>query len=174
MIDVANMLHRICPSIVHGEHRLRKPLRKSPSFDPAHERRLGNLVECFTHSIISQIEQRRLSIPTLMMMILIIREGLTGWCSRPAPIAIILFAPRREIRIGWSSLLSFIAQASFQMINLPLHVSGILLLRNMAFTTSLASTSMGSMYTSLPIPLPFKITEVILTLRPHRFCLVWT
>ena len=60
------------------------------------------------------------------------------------------------------------------MINLPLHVSSILLLRNMAFTTSLASTSMCSTYISLSVPLPFKITEVILTLRPHRFCLMWT
>ena len=84
------------------------------------------------------------------------------------------FTPKREFWVGWSSLPLFIVQASFQMINLPLHVSGVLLLRNMAFTTSLASTSMGSTYNSLLVPLPFKITEVILTLRPHRFCLMWT
>ena len=168
------MLHRICPSVVHGERGLRKPLRKSPSFDPACEKRLENLVECFTHSIISQADRRRLSIPVLMMIILIIQERLTGWSSWLASITVILFAPRREIRIGWSSLSSFMAQASFQMIDLLMHVSSILLLRNMAFTTRLASTSMGSMYTSLPVPLLFKITEVVLTLRRHRLCLVWT
>ena len=164
LIEVANMLHRVRPSVVHGECGLRKSLRKSPLFDPTRERRPRNIIECFTHSVVSQTNQRRFSIPMLMMIIPTIWEGLTGWSSRPAPIAIIFFASRREVWVGWSSLPSFMVQASFQMINLPLHVFGILLMRNMAFT----------MYTSLPVPLLFKITEVILTLRPLRFSLVWT
>ena len=66
------------------------------------------------------------------------------------------------------------AQAPLQLINLLLHVSGILLMRDVAFTPRLALTGMGSMYISLLIPSSFKITEVILTLRPPRLCHVWT
>jgi len=43
-----------------------------------------------------------------------------------------------------------------------------------ATTLRMAPTSMGSMHTPLSVPSLFKITEVILTLRLHRFCLVWT
>ena len=59
------------------------------------------------------------------------------------------------------------------MIDLQLHVSSILLMRDVAATPRLAPI-MGSVHTSLQVPFLFKITEVILTLRPHRFCLVWT
>ena len=66
------------------------------------------------------------------------------------------------------------AQASLKVINLFLHVSSILLIRVVAFTPRLTLTSVGSMHISLLVPFPFKIMEVILMLRPYRFCLVWT
>ena len=66
------------------------------------------------------------------------------------------------------------AQASLKVINLFLHVSSILLIRDVAFTPRLTLTSVGSMHISLLVPFPFKIIEVILMLRPHKLCLVWT
>ena len=65
-------------------------------------------------------------------------------------------------------------QASLQMINPPLHVSGILFLGDVAFTPSLTFASMGCMYTALLVSLLFKIAEVIWTPKPYRLYLVWT
>ena len=87
------------------------------------------------------------------------------------PIAAILFTIRREVRNGWSSLSSFMTQAPLQVINLPLHVSNILLMRDVAFTLRLTLTGVGRMHTSLLVLL-FKIMKVVLTLRPRRFCMV--
>ena len=66
------------------------------------------------------------------------------------------------------------AQAPLKVINLLLHVSGILFLRDMTFTLRLTLIDMGSMYTSLSVSPSLKFTEMILTLRPYGFCLVWT
>ena len=90
------------------------------------------------------------------------------------PIAAILLTIKREVRIEWSSLSPIMAQASPKAINLLLHVFGILLMRDVAFTPRLTHTGVGSMHTSLPVPFSFKIMKVILTLRPPRLCLVWT
>ena len=66
------------------------------------------------------------------------------------------------------------AQASLKVINLLLHVSNVLLMKDVAFTPRLTLTGVGSMHTSFSVPFLFKITEVNLTLRPYRLCLVWT
>ena len=56
-----------------------------------------------------------------------------------------------------------------QMINLQLHGSGILLMRDVAPTLRLALATIGCMHINLLIPSSLKIEEVILTLGPHRF-----
>ena len=53
LIKVAYMLHRVCSTIVDGESWLMEPSRKSCPFNLAREGQLGNLVQCFTHSVIS-------------------------------------------------------------------------------------------------------------------------
>ena len=174
LIEVTNVLHRVFPTIVHSECGLGEPLRKSPSLNPAHERWPGNLVKCFTYSIISQAYRGRIFVFTLMMIVLVIRERLARRSPWSTPIAAIPFTIRREVRIGWNSLSPFMAQASLQVINFLLHSFGIFLLGEMVTTPRMALTSMGSMYASLPISPLLKFTEVILTLRPHRFYLVWT
>ena len=60
------------------------------------------------------------------------------------------------------------------MINLLLHGFGIFLMREAAPNPRLALSSMSSMHTPLLVPSLFEITEVILMLRPQRFCLVLT
>ena len=84
----------------------------------------------------------------------------------------LIFTIRREVRMRWSLLSPFMAQAPLQVINLLLHVSGILLIRDVAFTPRLTLIGAGSMYTSLLVSPSLKFTEMILTLRPHGFCLV--
>ena len=174
LVEVADMLYRVCSTIVHGESRMHEPLRKSPSLNLARERWPGNLVECFTHGVVSQAYRRWIFVSALMMIVLIIWERLTRGSPRSTPITAIILTIRREVRVGWSSLSQFMVQASIKVINLLLHVFGVLFMRDVAFTPWLTFTSVGSMHTSLLVPFLFKIAEVILILRPHRLCLVWT
>ena len=168
------MLHKVCSTIVHAECRLSELPRKSPSFNLTCERWPGNLVECFTHGVVSQAYRGRSSVFAPMMIILIIWERLARRSPWPASIAAIIFTIGREVKIGWNSFSSLIAQASLQVINFLLHGFGIFLLGEMATTLRMALASMGSMYTPLPVSPLLKFTKVILTLRPHGFCLVWT
>ena len=106
-----------------------------------------------------------------MMEVLIIREGLTRRYPRPRFITNILFIVRREVRVGGSSPSPFVAQLSFQMINLQLHGSGILLIRKVAPAPRLAPTSIGGMHTNLPFPSSLNVDKMIFMLGPHRFYL---
>ena len=54
MIEMTHMLHRVHSTIVDGEHWLMEPPRKCYPFNLAREGQLGNLVQRFAHSIISQ------------------------------------------------------------------------------------------------------------------------
>ena len=168
------MLHGVRSTIVYGEHGLSKPPRKSSSLNLVRERWTGNLVKCLTHGVIPQARRGRVPISTLMMIVIAVRERLARRSPWFAPIVAILLTIRREVRIGRSLFSPFMAQAPLQVINLPLHGYGILLLRDMAFSSRLAFTGMGCIYASLLVPFPFKIMEVILMLKSHRLYLVWT
>ena len=136
---------------------------------PRRKRWPENLVECFTHSVISQAYWGRIFVSVFMMIVLIIWERLTRRSPWSVPIVAILFAIRREVRIGWSSFSLLMAQASFQVINFLLHGFGIFLMGEMTTTPRMVPTSMGSMHTPILVSHLLKITEVISTLRPHGF-----
>ena len=76
--------------------------------------------------------------------------------------------------MGGSSSSSFVAQLPLQMINLQLHVLGILYVKDMTPRSRLTFTSMDGVYISSLVPSMLKIKEIILTLGPPRFYLVWT
>ena len=76
LIEVAYMLHRVRSTIVDGERWLMEPPRKCYPFNLTREGRLGNLVQCLAHSVISQAFARRALIPTFVMVLLIIGERL--------------------------------------------------------------------------------------------------
>ena len=76
--------------------------------------------------------------------------------------------------MGGSSSSSFVAQLPLQMINLQLHVLSILYVRDMTPCSRLTFTSMDGVYTSSLVPSTLKIKEIILTLGPPGFYLVWT
>ena len=85
-----------------------------------------------------------------------------------------LLIARREIKIGGSTPSPFMVQLPFQMINLQLHGSGILLMRKVASTLRLAPTSIGGMHTNLTVPSSLKINKMILMLGPHKFLQIRT
>ena len=72
LIEVAHMLHRVRSTIVDGECWLIELLRKYCLFNFAHERQLGNLVQCFAHSIISQASASWALVFTFMAVFLFI------------------------------------------------------------------------------------------------------
>ena len=53
LIKVAHMFHKVRLTILDGECWLMEPPRKYYPFNPARERRLGDLVQRFAHSVIS-------------------------------------------------------------------------------------------------------------------------
>ena len=85
-----------------------------------------------------------------------------------------LLIARREIKIGGSTPSPFVVQLPFQMINLQLHGSGILLMRKVAPASRLAPTSMGGMHIDLLILSSLKINKMILMLGPHKFLQIRT
>ena len=174
LVEMAHMLHRVCLTVVHGECGLHEPLRKSPSLNSTRERWSGNLVKPSVHRIISQAFGKWIPISALMVVVLNIQERLTRKSSWSASITTILFIVKREVRIRESSLSPFMAQLSLQEINLQLQGSSILFMRKVAPISGLTLASMGGMHTKLPIPSLFKVDKMVFTLRPHRFCLVWT
>ena len=176
LVEVAYVLHRVCSTIVHGECGLSEPPKKSPTLNSARERWFGNLVERFTHRIISQAFRRWVPISALMVVVLIIRERLTRRSPWFGSITTIFLIVKRKVRIGGSSPSPFVPQLSLQMINLQLHGFGILLMRKVAPASRLAPASMGGMHTYFSVPSMLKINKMILTLGPHRFLQIriWT
>ena len=49
----------------------------------------------------------------------------------------------------------------------------VFLVREVATASRMASTSVGSPHTPLPVPSSLKIEKMIYTLGPLRLCLVW-
>ena len=81
LIEVAHMLHRVHSTIVDGERWLMEPLRKYCPFNLAREGWLGNLVQCFAHSVISQASTRQALVSMFVMVFFIVGKKLTGWSS---------------------------------------------------------------------------------------------
>ena len=67
LIEVAHMLHRVHSTIVDGEHWLMELPKKYWPFSLAREGQLGNLVQCFAHSFISQASTRWAFVSTFVM-----------------------------------------------------------------------------------------------------------
>ena len=88
-------------------------------------------------------------------------ESWTWACSN-------LYHCRKKGQDLKESSLSLAAQPSSQVVNLQLHASSILFVREVTPTSRLTPTSMHGMHTNLPIPFSLKIEELILTLGTNR------
>ena len=82
-------------TIVDGERWLMESSRTYCPFNLVCEERFGNLVQCFTHSVISQAFARWALISTFMMVFFIVGKRLAGWSSWPLPITSILHLQRK-------------------------------------------------------------------------------
>ena len=109
-----------------------------------------------------------------MVTILITQERFIRGSPWPGPITAIFIIVKREVWIGRSTSSSFAVQPASPTINLQLHGSGLLLMRDMAPTLRLALASIGGMHTNLLIPSSLKIEKMILMLVPHRFLPIQT
>ena len=168
------MLQRVCSTIVHGKCGLGEPSREHPFLYSVCERWPRHLVECYAHLIVSLAFGEWIFVFALKVVVFDIRERLIKRSSWSTSIATILFIVKRRVRTGGSSFSPFAAQLSLQMVNLQLQGSSILLMREMALTSGLTPTSLGSMHTPLPVSSSLEVDKMIFTLGPHRFCLVWT
>ena len=72
LIEVAHALHRAHSTIVDGGCWLMDPPTKYCPFNLVHEGRLGNLVQRFAHSVISQAFASRALVSTFMVVFLFI------------------------------------------------------------------------------------------------------
>ena len=110
LIEVAHMLHWVRSTIVDGECWLMEPPRKNCPFNLMHEGWLGNLVQCFTHSVISQASVRRALISTFVMVFFIVGKRLTRRSSWPSPITSILFTFKGNVKVEGGSFLQCMVQ----------------------------------------------------------------
>ena len=102
LIKMANMLHRICPTIIEREGRLIKSPRKACTLNPPCERRFSNLVQRFIDGLVSKVLVRWTLVLTPMATVFLVAwESFAGWSSRLLPIRGIFCILRRRLRPKW-------------------------------------------------------------------------
>ena len=127
------MLHRVYFTIVNGEGWLLEPSRKCSPFYMVRERRLGELVQCPAHAIVSQAPRRWAFAPTPLVVLFFMRKCLTWGSPRSLSIVIVTFIVGGYVRPRTRSPLLCMVQLSLQIIYLSLHGPLIVLfLRYMA------------------------------------------
>ena len=133
LVELAHMLHRVCFTVVDGEGWLLEPSRKCIPFYVVHEMRLGELVQCPAHGIVSQAPRRWAFAPTPPVVLFFVRKGLTWGSPRSLPIVIATFIIGGYVRPRTRSPSLCMAQLSLQIVYLSLHGPLIVLfLRYMA------------------------------------------
>ena len=77
LVELAHMLHKVCFTVVNGEGWLLELSRKYDLFYVMHERRLGELIQCPAHGIVSQAPRRWAFTLTPPVVLFFVRKGLT-------------------------------------------------------------------------------------------------
>ena len=99
LIKVANVLHRICPTITKGKGWLVEPPRKACTLNPSGERRSSDLAQRFIHGLVSKALMRcTFSLMPIVTVFLVAGESFTGWSSGSLPVRVILCILRRRLR----------------------------------------------------------------------------
>ena len=132
LVELAHMLHMVCSTVVNGEGWLLEPSRKYGPFYVMRERRLGELIQCPAHGIISQAPRRWASVPTPLVVFFFMGEGLTWGSPRSSSIVIVTFIVKGCVKPRTRLPLLRMVQLSFQIAYFSLHGPLILLfLRHM-------------------------------------------
>ena len=175
LIKMADMLHRIRPTIIKRESQLIKSSSKACTLYPSCERRFSNLVQHFVHGFVSKALVRWTLILTPMATIFLVAwESFTGWSSGSLPIRGVFCILKRILRPKRWSPSSCATQLLLQFVNLTLHVSLILCMGDMTFPTRLTPTSVRSLPTSFMIPPLLRVHHWIIMLWTSWFRLVRT
>ena len=168
LIKVAYMLLKVRSTNVDGERWLMEPPRKYCPFNLAREGRLGNLVQCLAHSVISQTFVRRALVSMFVMVFFIIGKGLAGWSSWPSLITSILFTLWGNVRVGGGFVLTVHGATSSLIGQSLIAWLCYVALERRDFQLE----SDFQLHATLLISPPFKIKEIILSLGPRRFLLM--
>ena len=198
LVELAYMLHGVCFTVVNGESWLLEPLRKRSPFYVVRERRLGELIQCPAHGIVSQAPRRWAFTLTPLIVLFIVRKGLTWGSPRSLSIVIVTFILGGCIRPRTGSPLLCMAQLSLQIIYFSLHGLLIVLflrymtpnffwlhspivilsLEHVTAHTRVAFAGLSGVYTSLSKPsiffisITFRVRKVTLLLGSSRFGLM--
>ena len=133
LVELAHMLHRVCSTVVNGESCLLELLRKYGPFYVMCERRLGELIQCLAHGVVSQAPGRWASAPTPPVVFFFMGEGLTWGSPRSSSIVIITFIVGGRVESRTRLPLLCMVQLSFQIVYLLPHgLPIVLFLRHMA------------------------------------------
>ena len=137
-----------------------------------HERRLGELIQCLTHGVVSQAPRRWASAPMPLVVFFFVGEGLAWGSPRSSPIVVVIFIIGGRVKSGTRLPLLCMVQLSFQIIYLSLHGLPIVLflrhmspnflllqgpavissLKHMAARVRVAPAGLGGVYASLSKP----------------------
>ena len=175
LIKMANMLHRIRPTIIKRESRLIKSPRKACILYPPCERQFSNLVQHFVHGFVSKaLVQWNFILTPMAIVFLIVRESFAGWSSRSLPVHGVFCIFRRRLRPKRWSPSPCATQLLLQFVNLTLHVSLILCMGDMTSPTRLTPISMRGLHTCFMISPLLRVHNWVIMLGIPWFCLVRT
>ena len=133
LVELAHMLHRVCSTVVNGEGWLLESSRKCGSFYVMRERRLGELIQCPAHGIVSQAPRRWASVPTPPVVLFFVRKCLTWGSPQSSSIVIVTFIVGGHVKPRTKLPLLCMVQLPLQIVYFSLHGSLIILfLRHMA------------------------------------------
>ena len=79
LIEVAHMFYEVCPTIIRGKHGLSELPGEFCSLNSTRERRPGDLIQRFAHSVISHTSRRSTLMPTFVVVLLFVGKRLAGW-----------------------------------------------------------------------------------------------
>ena len=174
-IKMADMLHRIRPTIIKRESRLIKSSRKACTLYPPCKRRFHNLVQRFVHGLVSKALVRwTLILTPIATVFLVAWESFAGWSSRSLPVRGVFCFFRRRLRPKRWSPSSCATQLLLQFVNLMLHVSLILCMGDMTFPTWLTPINMCGLHTSFMISPLLRVHDWVIMLGTPWFRLVRT
>ena len=121
LVELAHMLHRVCFTVVNGKGWLLEPSRKYGPFYVMCERRLGELIQCPAHGIVSQAPRRWAFAPTPPVVFFFMGKGLTWRSPRSSSIVIVTFIVRGCVKPRTRLPLLCMVQLSLQIIYFSLH-----------------------------------------------------
>ena len=91
LVEVTDMFHQICSTIINGDRELMESSRKTRVFYVSSERLFRDLTQRLIHGIIPQTFMRWALIPTFTVVLFIIGKRLIGHSSKPLSVTSVIY-----------------------------------------------------------------------------------